>query len=115
MKNIINFILFLSPIIKFKVREKSMETAIKERSTLLVSRYHYLFKKPKVGEIVVIRLNLQEGSIFTQKGERYIIKRIDKINGDKVFVVGDNEKESVDSRKFGWINKCDIIGKVIFY
>jgi type IV secretory pathway protease TraF len=29
-------------------------------------------------------------------------------------VEGDNKKESIDSRNFGFINKKNIIGKVVF-
>lgn len=89
-----------------------MEPGIKEGSTLLVSRYHYFFKKPKEGDVVVIRLNpTLQGSTFTK--EKYMIKRIQKIDGDKIFVVGDNEAESVDGRKFGWISIDCVVGKVI--
>lgn len=90
-----------------------MEPGTKEGSTVFVNRYYYFFRKPKTGDVIVIRLNLLKGSTFTQKGETYIIKRIEKIDKDKIFVVGDNEKESVDSRKFGWIDKKNILGKVI--
>lgn len=44
-----------------------------------------------------------------------MIKRIQKIRGNEYFVVGDNKKESTDSRNFGWIKKDQIIGKVIWY
>ena len=56
--------------------------------------------KPKVGDIVI----LQSG----------IIKRIVKVEGEHVFVEGDNRQESTDSRHFGAINKSQIMGKVIY-
>ena len=38
---------------------------------------------------------------------------IDKIDKDRVFIVGDNKAESIDSRQFGWIGINYIVGKVI--
>lgn len=43
-----------------------------------------------------------------------IIKRIAEIKKEKLYVLGDNKKESTDSRSFGWIDKKSIIGKVIY-
>ncbi len=49
-----------------------------------------------------------------KKNNRVYIKRIQKINGLEVYVVGDNKADSEDSRKFGSINKKEIIGKVFY-
>ena len=78
-----------------------MEPAFKAGDTVLVNRLSYFLGKPKVGDAVVL------------KREKFIIKRIAKINKDRFFVVGDNKEESADSREFGWISKKDILGKVI--
>lgn len=82
-----------------------MQPTVKDGTAVLVNRLAYLFKKPKIGDIVVL------------KRQKYIIKRIAAINpsadGEQVFVIGDNKKESVDSRHFGWIKKNNILGKVI--
>lgn len=69
---------------------------------VLVSNFPYLFKNPAVGDLVVLNR------------EKYIIKRIKKIDGDRFFVEGDNSRESTDSRNFGWINRKEIVGKVIY-
>lgn len=61
------------------------------------------FISPKVGDIVVIKRSGIE-----------MVKRIKKIKGDKVYVVGDNEQESTDSRHFGPIGKDNIVGKLIY-
>ena len=42
-----------------------------------------------------------------------MIKIIKEIKDDKIFVIG-THNNSIDSRNFGYINKKDIIGKVIF-
>lgn len=79
-----------------------MIPTFKSGDEVLVNRLSYFLSKPKIGDLVV------------SKKEKYIIKRIKKIDGDRFFVEGDNKKESTDSRKFGWINKKEIVGKVIF-
>ncbi len=61
------------------------------------------FFKLRVGDIVAIKVNGKE-----------MVKRIQTIVDRGYFVIGDNEKESTDSRSFGWIDKKDIIGKVIW-
>ena len=65
----------------------------------------YLFSIPKEGDIVVFQ-HIFPPFIFC--------KRITKIINNKIWVEGDNKKESVDSRRFGYINRKDIIGKVMF-
>jgi type IV secretory pathway protease TraF len=55
------------------------------------------------GDIVVVR---HEG---LEK-----IKRIEQIDGVKLFIVGDNQAASTDSRHFGWIDRSAVVGKVIW-
>lgn len=86
---------------KIKVIGWSMEPTIKNNQIILASSIPFFFRKPKVGEVVVLKKN------------KFIIKRIKKIDKDRFFVEGDNEKESTDSRNFGWISKSKIVGKVI--
>lgn len=84
-----------------------MEPALLNNSIVFVSSVPFLFLKPKIGNIVAFRQN-----------KKIFIKRIIKINpsadGEKYFLKGDNEIDSLDSRKFGWINKKDIVGKIIW-
>ena len=43
-----------------------------------------------------------------------LIKRVREIGADgKLFLVGDNETESTDSRTLGWFSPSDMRGKVI--
>lgn len=62
------------------------------------------FNKYKVGDIVAVKVN-----------DREMIKRIQKTDDRRIFVIGDNKNMSTDSRKFGWIDKKEVIGKVIWY
>lgn len=61
------------------------------------------FINPKAGELVVAKVRGRE-----------IIKRVAKLKKDQLFLKGDNEIESTDSRTYGWINKSALLGKVIY-
>ncbi|OGH13552.1 MAG: hypothetical protein A3H50_00310 [Candidatus Levybacteria bacterium RIFCSPLOWO2_02_FULL_37_10] len=61
------------------------------------------FAKPKIGDVVVLKV-----------GDRIYIKRVKEIKNQEFFLIGDNKRESIDSREFGWIDQKDIIGKVVY-
>ncbi|TSC86252.1 MAG: nickel-type superoxide dismutase maturation protease [Microgenomates group bacterium Gr01-1014_7] len=63
------------------------------------------FIKPKIGDIVIVQ---------SEKFKAQSVKRIKKINGNKVWIEGDNWEESTDSRHFGPINADQIVGKLIY-
>lgn len=84
-----------------------MEPFLKEGTIILVNRLSYLLSKPNIDDVVIIKK-------FSVKEKDYVVKRITNIKNEKYYVMGDNKEESTDSRDFGWIEKKDIIGKVIF-
>lgn len=86
----------------FRVSGHSMEPTLKEGQILFASLLPYLFFKPKVGDVVVFK---DEGKVF--------IKRIKKLEREKYFLTGDNKSDSLDSRKIGWIDRENILGKVL--
>ena len=88
---------------RFRIVGHSMEPILKTGHAVLVSSIPYLFIKPKIDDTIAFK---KENKIF--------IKRIAKINREKYFVKGDNIRDSLDSRKVGWILKKEIVGKVIF-
>lgn len=90
------------PLFKFKVDGQSMTPTFRHGDVVLVNRLSYIFTKPKIGDLVVL------------KRKKYIIKRISQVSREEFFVLGDNKVESIDSREFGWIKKKEIVGKVIF-
>ena len=55
--------------------------------------------RPKVGDVVIFK-----------REKVNMIKRVKDVEKDKIFVEGDNGKESSN---IGWVEKKDIIGKVI--
>lgn len=89
---------------KFKVSGHSMEPAIKNEQHVLISKIPYFFSEPRIKEIVAFK-----------KNQKILIKRIVKKTGKKYFLAGDNLKDSLDSRNFGFVSKNDILGKVIYF
>lgn len=90
------------PLFKFKIEGNSMIPAFKAGDKILVSKLSYFLSKPKIGDVVVL------------KKKKFIIKRIARVKNDKIFVIGDNKNESIDSKNFGWVEKKEIVGKVIY-
>ncbi len=89
------------PIRIFKVRDRSMEPAIREGDYLIVSRW---YGRLRVGDIVVLR---------HPNKDIMIVKRISTISSSKIYVIGDNKALSEDSRKFGGVDRGRVIGKVL--
>lgn len=79
-----------------------MEPTIHQGEKVLVAK-QWLF--PITPESIVI--------LHHPQSRRVLLKRVKEIKGKKVFVIGDNMQESTDSRDFGWIEKRNIMGKVI--
>jgi nickel-type superoxide dismutase maturation protease len=93
----------INPISKFKIHGESMYPTFKPGQEIISFNWAYLGKKPKVGEIIVIKYSGKE-----------IIKRVKKVEGEEVFVEGDNKDESTDSRHFGSVKVENVVGKVIY-
>ena len=88
---------------RFKIAGHSMTPTFSEEDSVLVSSFPFLFIKPKKGDVVVF-----------EKYNRLYIKRIGKIKEEKYFLVGDNKKDSEDSRRFGSVSREQIKGKIIY-
>lgn len=61
------------------------------------------FGKLKKGDVVILSHDGLEK-----------IKRIDQIESDKLFVLGDNADQSTDSRQFGLIDRSQVLARVIW-
>ena len=92
----------LTPFSRYKISGHSMEPTLKNGQVVWVNNWPYLINKIRVGDIV----------IFEQDGKE-LIKRVAKINGKSVSLMGDNRSDSLDSRTFGEVNIEKISGKII--
>lgn len=72
---------------------------------ILSFNWAYVFSKPKIGDLVVVKHDGKE-----------IIKRMTKIpdRGKMIMLAGDNPKQSTDSRHFGPISMDWVVGKVVY-
>ena len=87
----------------FVVKEQSMEPSCREGDFVVVSKMSYLFSRPKVGQLVVLKD--PEGS------SRLVLKRITAAKGSFFWVEGDNKDKSIDSRSFGWVSSKTLLGQ----
>ncbi len=127
------------PMARFLVRGNSMEPALEWGQRLLVSRVAYRIRKPKVGDLVIVR--------HPSRPELLLVKRVIGVPGDDVsldsgvlrvndnvtavasgafldahwhldegayFIKGDRSDGSADSRTFGPVDRSLLIGKVWF-
>ena len=84
---------------KLKIQGHSMEPTINEGNLVFVSSLPFLFSKPRIGDVVVLR-----------KENKTLIKRVTRIRNDKFFLAGDNVMDSMNV----WANKKDIKGKIVY-
>lgn len=61
------------------------------------------FGRLKIGDIVIL----------THDGLEKI-KRVGNIDGDRLYLLGDNADASTDSRHFGWIDRTQILARVVW-
>lgn len=70
------------------------------------------------GEIIIAfkaRKRLRPGDVVVASYQgREIIKRVERTEPNRVFLIGDNLESSTDSRHFGWLQRKEIIGKVLW-
>lgn len=77
-----------------------MEPQIKDKDKVLVSSIPYFFSKPKEGDVVAFWYF-----------DKVLIKKIKVAKKLRYLAEGENVS---DSLRIGWIEKKDIIGKVIY-
>ncbi len=88
------------PIIFRKVKGHSMMPVLPPATMVYGLKW---FRKLKVGDIVIL---VQDGK------ER--IKRIDKIDEDKLYVLGDHDKTTADSQQYSHITIDQVVAKVVW-
>lgn len=87
-----------------------MEPSLLNNQTVLTSSVPFIFSKPKVGDVVVFKVD-----------NKIYIKRVKEISTSprlrgarKYFLIGDNKEDSLDSKRIGWISRKQILGKIVF-
>ncbi len=88
---------------RFKIVGHSMSPNFSQDDSVLVSSIAFLFAHPRKGDVVVF-----------EKYNRLYVKRIGEKTNEKYFLIGDNKKDSFDSKRFGSVSKKQIKGKVLF-
>ncbi|HEY8998902.1 MAG TPA: S26 family signal peptidase [Candidatus Saccharimonadales bacterium] len=86
------------PFLLRRVVGESMMPTLRHGQLLLIRRGKF--------EIADVVLLLHEG---VEK-----VKRVAEIDGERVFVLGDNPLASTDSRHFGWLSGANVRGKVVW-
>ena len=82
-----------------------MEPTLREGDQVIASTLPYLWGHPSVGDLVVLRHPFEN---------RLLVKRISRVDGSHISIVGDNRRLSTDSRDFGPVPIDHIVGKVLF-
>jgi nickel-type superoxide dismutase maturation protease len=88
------------PFRLFRVQGESMLPAYKA-GTIVVALNNP--KKFKTGDVIILE---HDGLLK--------IKRISRINKGQVYLLGDNQNMSKDSRQFGWVSASAITGIVAY-
>lgn len=109
------------------VQSESMEPTVSRGDRLMVSRLAYRLAGPREGDIVVFVLPSPTEST-PRKGGRWLVKRVSGLEGAVVlggrrprttvpagylFLTGDNEAVSTDSREFGPVAQAQVVGKAV--
>jgi len=93
----------ISPFFVYQISGNSMAPAFLNGEKVLVFVWAYIMFKPRINDVVICKFHKNK-----------LIKRIQRIDQNEIFVIGDNKKESTDSRSFGYLSTKNILGKVIF-
>ncbi len=86
------------PIVFRRVRNGSMAPKLLPGQLIMATR---LFRKLHAGQVVIV-----------ERDNKQLVKRIERIVDNKLFVIGDNLPASVDSRQFGWLDRRSVVARV---
>lgn len=88
------------PLMVRRIQGHSMMPVLPPGTKVLGLRW---YKKLKVHDVI----------IFFHDGKEKI-KRINEIDGSKLYVLGDHSQASSDSRQYGWIDRPQVMARLIW-
>lgn len=100
-------ILYLLLIEPVPVKGSSMEPTYQDGDYVLFEKVSVYLGRIYPGDVVALRYPLDQTT--------RLVKRVEKIESDKFFVVGDNLDESSDSREWGPVERSFLIGKALLH
>ena len=93
----------------YHIPSESMSPTLQTGDIALIDTWVYQDQPPQVNDILTVKRSANS---------MVLVKRLTKIRSDQnqteLFIEGDNQNRSVDSRRFGWIPDDYLIGKVKF-
>jgi nickel-type superoxide dismutase maturation protease len=90
---------WIKPFIVRRMMGVSMSPKLQPGQLIIATRF---FRKLKPGQVVIVERNNKE-----------IIKRIERIEDNHVFIIGDNLSASKDSRHIGWLEESEVVARVL--
>lgn len=87
------------PVLIRRVRNASMAPKLRPGQWIIATA---LYRKLRPGQVVIV-----------ERDNKELIKRIERIEDHKLFVIGDNLDSSMDSRQFGWLDEEQVVAKVL--
>ena len=93
------------PLKQFVVKGHSMQPLFNPGDKVIINTWAYLFSPPKPKDIVA----------FYDRNDRskILLKKIKKASSNKLFVIGLNTNDSLDSSSFGMVSKNKVVGKFL--
>lgn len=92
-----------------------MHPTLKNNTLIVVDKYLFKLFEIKKGDILILQVKNEEmiKRIAHLPGEKFELDGTEiSLNKNEIYVLGDNPKESIDSRNYGPLKGENIIGKV---
>lgn len=87
------------PVLIRRVRNTGMAPKLRPGQWIIATA---LYRKLRPGQVVIV-----------ERDNKELIKRIERIEDHKLFVIGDNLDNSMDSRQFGWLDEEQVVARVL--
>jgi len=111
------FIIFFA-LFNFRVSYisgNSMNPTLQNNSLIIIDKYLFKLFNIQKGDILVVTHQKEDmiKRLAYLPGEKFEIngKEI-KLQNDEIYILGDNPKESIDSRNYGPVKTNSIVGKI---